>query len=254
MKNAKKLMALGLAIVLLLTGCSITPEQPHTAKPTEHQSSAPTTDPSDAGSDEPASSDQPDEPLGPTPLVAVGEFSDVPGGMMTLGDLKQIEVMRLEITDYTGFKYVYAWEYVFATGRFTTYLADELYDEQTIYTAKGEDVACYVTSYIDSTFYLDPYADLDGYYGDLEVFGDTIEIFVSYSVPEEGIRYKRLEDVVVSTGEAYAYEIYEDDKHIGNLLVDKATGLAVCLTTQESTVDYLITKIDLENAGIPQYK
>lgn len=253
MKNMKKLLALGLAMMLLLAGCS-SAKQPPATKPTGQQSSTPTTPPSNTEPDEPAPSDQPDEPLGPTPLVAVGEFSDVPGGMMTLGDLKQIEVMRLEITDYTGFKYVYAWEYVFATGRFTTYLADELYDEQTIYTAKGEDVACYTTSYIDSTFYLDPYADLEGYYGDLEVFGDTVEIFVSYSVPEEGIRYKRLDDVVVSTGEAYAYEIYEDDQPIGNLLVDKATGLAVCLTTQTSTVDYLITKIDLENAGIPQYK
>ena len=165
-----------------------------------------------------------------------------------------IETMRLEITDHNGFHYVYAWEYVFATDTFTMYLADEMLDEQTIYVVKDEIVSCYQSTYTDTTFYNDPYAEQYIYYADQLSFAEVIELFVSYSVPLEGIRYKRTEDVTLDTGDAYSYEIYRGDAFLGYLLVDKASGLMVCLTNEETKVDYLITKIDPENAGIPKYK
>lgn len=234
----KKLLVFCLMICLLLSGCGATTNQ-----------AATTMDPDDTDPTVSA-----DEIFGPLPLTEIGEFSDLPGGMMTLADLKSIETMRIEAVDQYGFKYIYAWEYSFALGQFTFYFAEEIYDEQTIYVKKGEDMACYLTAYNDPVFYQDPYADEVGYADELSAFGDTIELFVLYGAPQPNISYKRIEDANAPTGEAYAYEIYTGMQHTGYLLVDKATGLAVAQTDLEKCPVYQVTKIDMQDAGIPDYK
>lgn len=242
----KKLLIFCLMIALLLTGCGIASDgQPTT-------STAPNT--TNAEPDEPEASTKEEELRGPTPLLPVGEFSDIPGGMSTLADVKDIELMRLEIVDEYGYKYIYAWEYMFALDRFTMYFAEEVYDEQTIYVEKGDNVDCYLSTFSDNAFYIDPFADQIGYSDDMAAFADMIELFVDYSVPRENTRYKRIQDQDTLTGEAYAYEIYTGDVHTGYLLIDKATGLAVTQTDTAKKANYQITKIDTQDAGIPKYK
>ena len=243
-----RLLALGLLLCLLFTGCAgNTIEQPAVT-------TAPTTTPTTPYDPEENGPVDSEEIHGPLPLLEIGEFSDVPGGIITLDDLRDIEAIRLEAVDEYGYKYIYAWEYVFALDRFTMYLAEEVYDEQTIYVEKGDSISCYISTYSDTTFYLDPTADQYGYADDLGYFTDFVEFFVNYSVPQENIRYKRIEDQDTLTGEAYAYEIYTGDQHTGYLLIDKATGLAVTQTNTEKKANYQITKIDTQNAGIPKYK
>ena len=242
----KKLLILCLALCLFLTGCG------NAAAP--QSTTSPVTDTAGANPDEPEATTGPEEILGPTPLLPVGEFSDVPGGMMTADDLKYIEIMRIEAVDEYGLQYIYAWEYSFALGRFTTYVAEEVYDEQTIYVEKNDNFDCYVSTFKNNEFFIDPYADQIGYNDDLAAFADMIEFFVCYSVPVENTRYKRIEDQDTLTGEAYAYEVYVGDEHTGYLLVDKATGLAVTYTDREKKAYYQVTKIDTQDAGIPNYK
>lgn len=244
--SVKKLLLFCLLLCLLLSGCGQTVAPQPTITPTQ-----PTTIPTDPEENGPV---PPEEFHGPLPLVEIGEFSDVPGGIITLDDLKDIELMRLEVVDEYGFKYIYAWEYSFALGRFIMYFAEEVYDEQTIYVEKGENIDCYISTYADTEFYLDPSADQIGYSDDLGYFTDCVNLFVSYSTPKENTRYKRIEDQDTLTGEAYAYEIYTGDVHTGYLLIDKATGLAVTQTNTEKKANYQIGRIDTENAGIPQYK
>lgn len=250
MKITKILLALSLTIALLLAGCG-TDFQPNNTGRQPAPSGTPTTVPTEPEDTEPTS---PEETHGPLPLTEIGEFSDVPGGIITLDDLKDIEIMRLEVVDEYGFNYIYAWEYSFALDRFTMYLAEEVYDEQTIYVEKSENIDCYISAYVDTEFYLDPSADQIGYSDDLNYFTDCVELFISYSIPKENTRYKRIEDSNTLTGEAYTYEIYTGDVHTGYLLIDKATGLAVTQTDTEERANYQITKIDPQDAGIPQYK
>lgn len=239
----KMLLILCLVAVLLLGACGKQTNTPDTTLPVQ------TTEP-----DEPEAPTEEEVLRGPTPLLPVGEFSDVPGGIITSTDLKDIELMRIEVVDEYGYKYIYAWEYLFALDRFTMYFAEEVYDEQTIYVEKDDNVDCYLSTFSDTTFYIDPFADQIGYSDDMAAFADIIELFVNYSVPRENTRYKRIQDQDTLTGEAYAYEIYTGDAHTGYLLIDKATGLAVTQTDTAKKANYQITKIDMQDAGIPKYK
>lgn len=236
----KKLLVFCLMLCLLLAGCG--------AATTESTAVA-TPDPADT---DPTTASE--VILGPLPLTEIGEFSDAPGGIMTLDDLRMIEAMRIEAIDPYGYQYIYAWEYSFALDCFTFYYAEEIYDEQTIYVQKGEDTVGYVSAFNDPVFYPDPYADQLGYTAELDGFKYTIEYFVHFSVPQENVRYKRVEDTTMPTGDAYVYEIYTGTEHTGYVLIDKATGLAIAHTDSENNISYQITKIDMENAGIPEYK
>ena len=243
----KKLLILCLMACLLLVGCN--PAADLSAESTLPGDATAT--PADPDDTEPTS---PEEIHGPLPLPEIGEFSDVPGGILTLDDLKDIELMRIEAVDEYGFKYIYAWEYVFALDRFTMYFAEEVYDEQTIYVEKSGEADCYITSFNDTVFYPDPHADQLSYADDLGFFTNAVELFVRYSVAQENIRYKRIEDEQTPLGEAYAYEIYTGEEHTGYLLIDKATGLTISQTDCEKQPNYQVTKIDMLDSGIPDYK
>ena len=236
----KKLLAFCLLICLLFTGCGAA---------TTNTATEPTPDPADT---DPTSASEP--VLGPLPLTEIGEFSDVPGGIITLDDLRMIEFMRIEAVDPSGFQYIYAWEYSFALDSFTFYYAEEAYDEQTVCVKKGEDMVSYISTFNGTVFYQDLYADDLGHAAELDAFTYTIEYFVHFCIPQENVRYKRIEDTTLPTGEAYVYEIHTGSEHTGYVLIDKLTGFAVAHTDTEDNISYQITKIDMENAGIPDYK
>jgi hypothetical protein len=232
-------------ICLLLSGCGAADPQPTIA------ATIPTTTPYDPEENGPTPAP---ETHGPLPLVEIGEFCDVPGGIITLDDLKDIEVLQIDVIDDLGFMNTYAWEYSFALGRFIFYISEEGNNDAILYVKKGDNIDSYEGSYGDTLLYQNPYADQIGYDDDLSFLGSVAEILVSYSVPKENTRYKRVEDMNAPTGEAYVYEIYTGDQHTGYLLIDKATGLAVSQTDSNKVANYKVIKLSTKDIAFPEYK
>ena len=241
----KKLLSLCLVCCLFLTGCGAKNEQIYSTTPLP---SVPVVDPEENGPTSPA------EVHGPLLVPEIGTFSSVPGGILTLDDLKDIEALQIDVIDDLGFMNTYAWEYIFALDRFTFYISEEGNNDAILYIKKGDNMDCYEGSHGDTLLDQNPYADQIGYDDDLSFLGSVAEILVSYSVPKENTRYKRVEDMNAPTGEAYVYEIYTGDQHTGYLLIDKVTGLAVSQTDCNKVANYKVIKLSTKDIDFPEYK
>lgn len=86
----------------------------------------------------------------------------------------------------------------------------------------------------------------------------TLELFTMltiYSEDMNGVQYRKTADTAFAlSGDAYQYDVLQDGKVSGTLLIDKATGLAVSLKDVEGNSVFTVHEIKTSDLGIPQYK
>lgn len=240
----KRLLAICLLICLLLCGCEKTAAEP-TAAPT----TAPTTTPYDPEDNGPTSPPLPE----PHPEAAIGAVLDIPDAAGYPEWLTQYEQYRLEVTDYMGFEYVYAYRYSFATNETEHYEWDGYQEEETVWYAHGDQINQYVSDG-GSPFVHNTNWDANDYAEDIAYFDNNVNIFLSFTAPVEGVHYVKLKDVDAPTGPACAYEIYENNELTGYLWIDKATGIMVRKMDTQINNLLQVTALSMEKADIPTYK
>ena len=241
-----RLLAIGLLICLLLSGCGqAAASLPATTAPT----TSPTT-PYDPEDDGPTTPPLPD----PLPEAQVGDVLQIPDAAGYMEWLEEYDEYRLEITDSLGFQYVYARRYNFATNTVEHYEFDGYQEEETIWYAHGDDIRQYVRENDTTPFVHNTYWEAIDYEEDRMYFDDIVKTFLSLTTPVEGVHYVKLEDGEALTGPACAYEVYENGTLSGYIGIDKATGIMVLKTDANKNILLQVTYLSVENANIPDYK
>ena len=193
-------------------------------------------------------------PTEPKPPVQIGDRIDVPESAATFEEVTQYEVFRVDITDAYYDHYIYAWEYSFATDTAVVYIYDEYEGEEIVNVVKRDKATRYFRLIGQEAFVLDNEADEGTWQEDKDVFTSMMQTLTQFSLPIEYNRYKKLEDVEATAGDACAYEIYTAGVPNGHLYIDKATGILSALANDDGDITALITAISTEEANIPKYK
>lgn len=69
-----------------------------------------------------------------------------------------------------------------------------------------------------------------------------------------GYQYRKSDAKVVTlTGEVYVYDVIENDECVGQICIDKATGLMVSLKDAQGNPMYTVQKFQISNVEIPAY-
>lgn len=70
-----------------------------------------------------------------------------------------------------------------------------------------------------------------------------------------GFQYRKSDDkTAVLTGEAYVYDVLEDNEYAGQICIDKATGIMVSFKDAQGNSIYSVQKFQVSNVEIPAYK
>lgn len=239
-----RLLAIGLLICLLLSGCGQAVVPP-TTTPT-----VPTTVPYDPEDEGPTTPPLPE----PQPEAPVGAILEIPDAAGYMEWLEEYDEYRLEITDSMGFHYIYARRYDFATNTVEHYELDGYQSEETIWYAHGDDIRQYARDADSGPFVYNTYWEPVDYEEDILYFEGVVKTFLDFGAPVEGVHYVKLEDGDTLTGPACAYEVYEDGALAGYICIDKATGIMVLKTDAELNVLLQVTYLSVESANIPEYK
>jgi len=194
------------------------------------------------------------EPTESTPPAQVGEVRDVVDTAATLEEIAAYEVFRVEILDSYADRFTYAWEYSFATDTAVIYVYDEYEGEEIVNVVKRDKATRYFRLIGEKEFVPDREAEDSDWIADKDSINYIFQTLTQFSVPSEGITYKRPEDVKAVAGEAYAYEVREDGVLIGYVHIDKATGIMSAFLDENGNALTDITNISTEGADIPKYK
>ena len=70
-----------------------------------------------------------------------------------------------------------------------------------------------------------------------------------------GFQYRKSDKKVAElTGEVYVYDVLENNEYVGQICIDKITGLMVSLKDEQGNPIYTVQKFQTSKVEIPQYK
>ena len=194
------------------------------------------------------------EPIVSTTPAGVGEILEVPDAAISLDEIAAYEVFRVEILDSYADRFIYAWEYSFATDTAVIYIYDEYEGEEIVNVVKRDKATRYFRLIGDKEFILDKEANDDDWMEDKDGINYIFKTLTQFSVPTEGVTYKKLEDVKAVAGDACAYEVWDNGVLTGYVHIDKATGIMSAWLDENGKALTDITNISTESADIPKYK
>ena len=232
-------------LCLLLVACGDNLDNSNTTAPT---GSTAATEEDDQPQDPPSNYVEPSSPAN------VGDVLETPDVAATFEEITDYEIFRVEVQDIYDFHYIYAWEYSFATDTTVMYIYDEYQNEEIVNVVKRDVVTRYSRLIGEETFLLNTNTDEFTWLDDEQIFSGIVDALTQYSLPIEGLQYKKLEDVEATAGDACAYEVLEDGTLSGYIYIDKATGVMSAWLDETQKVTSFITAISTEDAGIPKYK
>lgn len=79
--------------------------------------------------------------------------------------------------------------------------------------------------------------------------------FMMQNSDYEGYKYRKSDATVVAlTGDVYVYDVLENNECVGQICIDKNTGLLVSLKDAQGNSSYTVQKFQTSNVEIPAYK
>lgn len=82
-----------------------------------------------------------------------------------------------------------------------------------------------------------------------------LSYFMMQSSDYNSYQYRKSDaSVAALTGEVYVYDVLENNECIGQICIDKATGVMVSLKDEQGKSLYTVQKVQISNVEIPTYK
>lgn len=82
-----------------------------------------------------------------------------------------------------------------------------------------------------------------------------LSYFTMQSSDYASFQYRKSDKMVAEiTGEVYVYDLLENNEYAGEIRIDKATGLMVCLKDHEGGTMFNVQKLEVTGIEVPEYK
>lgn len=142
------------------------------------------------------------------------------------------------------------------TDTYLIYVTDGLIkNHELVYEVTDVGVTKYYKDIFMSEFALETEASQE----DLEKEKNNILSLLSYFIMQHsdyaGCQYRKSDALVVSlTGDVYVYDMLENNECVGQISIDKSTGLVVNIADAQGNAMYTVHKFQISNVEIPAYK
>ncbi len=155
------------------------------------------------------------------------------------GETKEFEYAVDQITDETYLLYV-------SNGM--------LKNNEIVYEVGDTEIKKYEKSALQEKFSLATLS-YDEAENEIDTHMELVAMFINGFKDAEGVEYKKKEGFnMVGTGEAYAYDVYENGEKAAEIMINKDTGLLSKIKMEDGSMTCTLSEYKLSGFTIPEYK